>query len=157
MSFDHKQKLVELAEGVYVENDVLNIVEKIRAYDPNLRVKYADPARAELTDAPYRITELCPDGIERVVFSVWVLDESVLQRLYAADTRKLDVLSSVVKQNEKAAKEQKRRYREEMDQADDYVVSALRSPKGRYTIRDGNKLIKIDDDPMRKHSVETKE
>lgn len=150
-----KRRLIQMADGTLVERDVLNIVERIRDYDSNLRVKYVDPSRAKPGDAPYRITEVCRDGLERVVFSVWELDERVLERLYAADTNKLDVLGIIDNSNLKAEMAAKQRYQESIDEAHDIVEHYLRSPKSTYTFvqpETGN-LIKIDDQEGRKHKV----
>jgi hypothetical protein len=105
---DVTKRLIEMADGSYVEEDVLNVVEKVRAYDPNLRVKYVDPALADPEDPPYKILELCPDGIERVVFGVWVLNELVLERLYAADNARRNVLFDVQGKNLLAKKQMER-------------------------------------------------
>jgi hypothetical protein len=150
-----KKKLVELAEGVYVESDVLNVVEKIRAYDPNLRVKYCDPARSAIGDAPYKIVEVCPDGFERVVFDVWVLDETVLERLHAADNQKHDILSRLDGANLFAKRNEARRYEEQKLEAKDIVSSYLSSPKGRWSFRDSvtGKTVEIDDQEKRSYRV----
>lgn len=136
MSYDYIDTLIELAEGVYVDRDVLRVVDAIRSYDPNLRVKYLDPnSGAELVDAPYKIMELCPDGIERVIFSVWSLDNRVLDRLYSADTHKHDILAGIDVNNSKAKEDQKRRFRDEqLLPAHDVATHVLASPKTTYTV-----------------------
>lgn len=131
-----KERLVKMSDGSLVERDVLNVVDKIRDYDPNIRVKYCDPARAEFGDAPYRIMELCPDGMERMIMSVWTLDESVLERLVACDNRRTNVLRDLEGNNLSVEKENHRRFREEMDEAADILHHYLASPKGRYSFVD---------------------
>lgn len=152
---DVKKRLIELADGSYVEADVLNIVEKIRDYDPNLNVKYVDPALADPSDPPYKVVELCPDGIERVVFGVWELDEKVLERLYAADNARTNVLVDIHGNNILAQKEMDRRYREVCLEDQDVVSHLLKSPKGRYSFRRrmDDALIVVDDDNKRIHKV----
>lgn len=152
---DVKKRLIELAEGVYVEADVLNVVEKIRSYDSNLRVKFLDPALASAGDPPYKIVELCPDGIERVVFGVWELNEQVLERLYAADNTRTNVLVDLHGNNLLAKKEQERRYEEVVSEDRDIIASYLRSPKGRYSFhrREDDALVTIDDQEGRRHKV----
>lgn len=125
-----------MADGSLIERDVLNVVEKIREYDSNLRVKYVDPARAEFGDAPYKVTEICRDGIERVVFSVWKLDETILDRLRAADTAVNNVLLSVDNTNLLAEKQENQRYKEQMGEAKDILISYLSSPKQRWSFKD---------------------
>ncbi len=135
MPFDLHKRLVELAAGVYVEEDTLHVVQRIREYDPNLRVKYLDPDRGgELGDPPYKIFELCPDGHERLVFSVWSLDERVLERIYAADTQKHNILYDLEGTNALARQNLTRRFQEERDAARDIVEAVIRSPKGSYTV-----------------------
>lgn len=152
------QRLVELADGSLVENDVLNIVQKIKNYDSNLRVKYVDPARAEFGDAPYRVTEICPDGIERLVMEVWQLDERVFERIISADNSRNNVLLSVDNANLLAKKIQERRYEEVKLEDQDLITHYLQSPKGRYKFRrrHDEALVTIDDDPTRHHSVKEK-
>jgi hypothetical protein len=151
-----KKRLVELADGSLVENDVLNIVEKIKNYDPNLRVKYVDPARAQFGDAPYRVTEMCPDGLERLVMEVWELDEKVFERIIAADNSRNNVLLSVDNANLLAAKIQERRYEEIKLEDQDILTHYLKSPKGRYSFRrrKDDALVTIDDQHGRRHKVE---
>lgn len=152
---DTTQRLVEIAEGVYVEQDVLNIVDKIRAYDPNLKVKFCNPALAETGDAPYKIVEVCPDGIERIVFSVWQLDDKVMERLYAADNSRTNVLVDIHNNNLLAKKIEERRYQEEKEEDRDLIASYLKSPKGQYSFRrrQDDALVIVDDQEGRKHKV----
>lgn len=140
MGFDLDQRLVELAAGVYVEADTLDIVRRIREYDPNLRVKYLDPDRGgEFDDPPYRIMELCPDGHERLVFGVWSLDAQVLERLYLADTQRHDILSRLENVNGRAAAEVQRRYEEEKEEAREMTEAIIRSPLDTYTLPGRNR------------------
>lgn len=153
---DVKKRLIEMSDGSYVEADVLNVVEKIRDYDSNLNVKYCDPALADPTDPPYKIVELCPDGMERVVFGVWELNETVLERLYAADNSRTNVLLDIHGNNLLAQKELDRRYQEVRAEDRDILTSYLRSPKGRYSFRrrEDDALVTIDDQEGRRHRVD---
>ena len=131
-----KHKLTQIAEGVLVEDDVLGVVKAIMQYDPNLRVQYVDPAKAEFFDAPYRVVEKCKDSCDRVVFTCWKLDKSVLQRLFAADMQKNNILLSLEGKIEVARRERIRRYEDSMGQAQDIIVHMLNSPKTTYTAVD---------------------
>lgn len=136
MTDDFNKRLVELAQGMYVQADALNIVEKIRERYPTLDVQYLDPNRfPELTDAPYRIVEKCPDGHVRVVFTTWKLDELVLERIYAADTRKHDVLGILEAKNARAERESNQRFRDRLAEKSDILVHALKSPKSSYSFK----------------------
>jgi len=145
-----RKHLVALGEGYYVERDVLRIVEKVREYDSALRVKFLAEA-SSLGDAPYCITEICKDGVERVVMFIWDLDDTVIERLYAADTQQFNVLGDLDAKNLQALANQNRRFREEQDQALDISKHILKSPKGTYSFTDeidGQKRkVTVDDDP----------
>lgn len=131
---DVAQRLVDIGRGVLVEADVLGIVERIQAYDENLRVTFLDPEQfSDIRDAPYQIQEICPDGMRRPVMSVWELDERVLERLYAADTQRFDVLHRLEGNNKKALSIEKRRYKEEVQAVSEMVQGVLASPKDTYT------------------------
>lgn len=127
------KRLVQIDEqGTMVESDVLGVVAKIQAYDPNLRVQFCDPTRATLADAPYRIMELCPDGQLRHVMSIMELDERVMERLYAADTYSTDVLADIELANRRARDNIRRRFRDEMEALTEMAAAVLRSPKDTY-------------------------
>ena len=143
--FDARKRLVELAEGVLVEEDTLDVIRRIMEYDENLRVKYLRPDSSDITDAPYAIFEVCPDGIERLVFTVWELDQRVLERLYLADTQKHDIIARIEGANQRARADQQRRFRESMEEAADIAAHVIRSPKTEYTI------------PANRENVEQKE
>lgn len=144
---DTKRKLVELTRGVAVERDVLRIAERISEYDDNLYLQYADPARSNLYDAPYRLVERCKDGIDRVVFVIWELNEAVLERIYAADTSKHNILESIERKNLLAKQAQIRRYQDKMDMAADIVRHIVESPKTRYSFpnHDETAIVTVDE------------
>lgn len=147
--------LVRIDDGHFVERDVLGVIEKIQEYDQNLKVQYLEHA-ANLGQAPWRIVEKCYDGKWRVVMYVWEMNDSVFHRIWKADTQKFNVGSEIEFNNSQVRKDQERRYREEMAEANDIVAHAFASPKGRYTIEDHTtgRRIKLDDDPLRKAVVE---
>jgi hypothetical protein len=146
---DVKGRLIEMSEGVYVEADVLRIVEKVQEYDPNLRIKYVN-GNANVADSPYALFELCPDGIERKVFDIWVLDDRVLERLEAADNQRHNILVDLDGRNLLVKQARERRYKEKMMENHDIFASVLRSPKGTYSFPvenpDGTKKIVTVDD-----------
>ncbi len=142
MSDSIKDKLIPMADGSLVESDVLRIAEKIAEYDDNLRLKYCPPSVASMTDAPYALFELCRDGIERLVFYIWELDERVLERIYLADNAHRNVVAAVEKNNEKVKNDIQRRYEEKLAADNDIITSYLNSPKGRWSFKqpDGTKV-----------------
>jgi hypothetical protein len=133
-----RHQFVQLKDGVVVERDVLNIVQRISEYDPNLSVKYLDPDRVESAfDAPYIIVELCPDGVERIVTSVWELNEQVLEMIKHADlarhVRPQDLLAEMDRHNAKIKEQEKKRQFAEAEALGEMVADVLRSPKDTYT------------------------
>lgn len=157
--YDAKERLVQLAGGMAVERDVYGIVERIRAYDPHLDVKYLDPANsnASVGDAPYIIFERCPDGIERQVMRVWTLDASVLERIYDCDTQKKDILKVLDRNNNAVRLGAKRKFREENEDVRDVLTHVLKSMKTRYSFELDNKKITVDDSPGTPYKVEMKD
>lgn len=149
---NQKDSLVRLSDGSLVEQDVLRIVEKITEYDPNLKLKYMPPGMASLNEAPYALFEACRDGIERLVFTIWTLDDSILERIYLADNTHRNVQAEVDKNNAKVKADIKRRYEEKLAADGDIFKSYLKSPKGRWSFRkdDGSKIT-LDDDCNKKH------
>lgn len=157
MSYSKEQKeMLSIAPGVLVERDVWNVVEQIRAYDPNLRVKYLEDFGG-ISDAPYIITEMCRDGVERLVFSVWELDQRVLDRLHFADSGRVNILAAIDKKNAAVKADQNRRYRDSMDEANDIAKHVFSSPKGRYSFPNEKGIVTIDDDPQRGYTIKRKE
>jgi hypothetical protein len=142
-------KMVQIAPGVLVEADVLDIVEWIRNYHPNLDVVYLDPTRFDLSidDPPYKVIERCNDGMTRVVFSCWTLDNRVKERIIAADTQHSDILGSMEKTEQALKNDKKRRFKDEMAEAHDLAAHLLRNPKTSYTFHDSDgDLITVEDD-----------
>lgn len=134
MSDDVRKRLVELSAGCYIEEDVLDVVGRIQDYDSNLRIKFLDPKVGGIADAPYAIFEVCPDGLERLVFTVWELDERVMDRLFRADTYKHDILAGIEQANQKARNNLQRRFKDTMEEAHDITKHVVKSPKTEYSI-----------------------
>ncbi len=151
------KRLVELSSGDFCEADVLGIVERIHEYDQNLRVQYL-AGRPGLNDAPYRLVESCPDGIDRVVMDIWELDARVLDRIRLADNRRGNILDRLDKNNTRVKENQARRFEEEvLGEAKDITAHVLHSPKSRYSIpgpEDGTKAT-MSDEPVRLQSVKS--
>jgi hypothetical protein len=141
---DVKGRLIQLSNGVTVTDDVYSIAKKVQDYDHNLRLK--GNLNPEYYDAPYAIFETCLDGIERMVFEVWELDQRVLDRIYAADQAKNSVLLDLEGRNLLAKQNLNKRYEEKRLEAKDIIVTMLKSPKGRWKWKsDEGKLVTFDD------------
>ena len=130
-----RPNLIPLPDGNWITRDALGIIQQIQEYDENLKVQYLDPSRADdPKDPPYRIMEFCRDGQWRMVFGVWQLDGSVIERLRRADMQRQDLLKAIDDHNAKIQLERNRRYEEKMLEAADIVEHVVKSNKGRYTI-----------------------
>lgn len=123
-----------VVDGVQVEVDVLRIVEAIQEYDPNLRVQYLEKATS-FGDPPFRVIEKCRDGVDRIAFTAWELDGRLLERVMKADCAKRDLDAIMTKQNRAAKDALNRRYREQMEEANEIAHAVLRSRKSKYTVR----------------------
>ena len=138
------------------QSDVFRIVDRIREYDPNLDIAYLDPEKASsLTDAPYVIFERCRDGKNRVLFSVWKLDDSVLDRIKMADTTVFDVQGAIELANARARKEIADKKVERFGEAKDIVKHIVASPKGTYSFpsTQGDVVTLRDDEGITKRKV----
>lgn len=151
---DTKGRLIELSDGSYVDHDTLRIVEKIREYDPSLVVKYLNSELMDnIGDAPWAIFETCKDGIERLVFTTWELDDRVIERIYNADNQRHNIIAAINNNNENVRKHQKQRFEERSLELKDIVTHVFDSSKGRYSFDLDGKHVEIDDDPNRRTKV----
>lgn len=149
MTPDELTNMVWIAPGIVVERNVLDVVDWIREYAPELDVIFLDHTRFDtsLDDPPYKIIERCKDGTIRVVFSCWTLDNRVKDRIIASDTQRTDVLAALDSNNEAVRKAQERQFRDQMEEVADITKHLLKSPKTTYRFRNSNdELIVVEDD-----------
>lgn len=146
--FDTGREVVQLSDGSVCTDDVIGVVEKIRAYDNTLDVLYLDPDRfPDLTDAPYIIVKKQPDGRHVRIFSCWELTEEVYQRILFADTFKHDVQKMMDDHNAKLRKEIKAGRDDQLGEMTDKVGHLLKTPKTSYSLHNSKgELITIQDD-----------
>jgi hypothetical protein len=141
--------VIQNAPGSFVEDDVLGIVDWIRAYDEDLDVMCLDPTRMDITpdDPPYIIVEHCRDGVIRIVFRCWTLDERVKERIIAADTQTTDVLSALDAANRATRAAQERAYQDSVGEAKDIMLHIFKNPKTTYRFRNlDGELLTVEDD-----------
>lgn len=134
-------------DSFVVEKKVLDVIDRIRDYDPNLDVLYLNPDRVpELLDEPWVIVENCKDGQVRKVFGCYEMNDSVFERLVACDTARSDILTNIDVFNTKLRQESQRRYDEKRQEAGDKLAHLLAYPKTTYKLEtsDGT-LLTIDD------------
>jgi hypothetical protein len=135
---------------VQVDHDVANVVNEVARLWPDLKIQYCP--NPTLADAPYRVVELCKDGVWRTVLDVWQLDNRLLDMLHECDSHRVDVLKAMDLHNLGVKKAQQDAEKAWRDAAKDVMASVFRSSKGTYTIPDvrpghEGEIIKIDDDP----------
>ena len=141
---------------IQVDHDVANVVNEVARLWPDLKIQYCP--NPTLADPPYRVVELCRDGIWRTVLDVWQLDNRLLDMLHNCDSHRVDVLAALDKHNAGVRLTQAETERAWRDAAKDVMASAFKSAKGTYTIPDirpghEGEIIKIDDDPSHRTIV----
>lgn len=142
-------------DGHIVEKHALYIVEKIKAINPNLEVICLDPDWADNPfEEPFMICERVGDQVFKI-FGCWELNDSVLERIHLADTKKFDVQAIIDETNKKVREETTRRYIEKREAKKDIVAStleAMESNKSSYSFtreEDGAKVTLYDDRPAK--------
>lgn len=142
-----------MVDGNIVERQMLYLVEKIKDYDPNIEVVCLDPDRADNPfEEPFLICERVGDQLLKI-FGVWELNDSVLERIFQADSKRFDVEAEITKHNQKIRDEQTRRYQEIREQKKDIVASAIEAfekEKSSYSFtreEDGATVTLYDDRP----------
>lgn len=132
----------------FVEEDVLRIVQKVSEYDENLRIRYLPPDRViNPSQAPYALVERGKDGVWRIVFYIWELDDRIMDRIVAMDTFKQDVLGNLDKNNQKARDTVKKEGEELREEAREKTKAIIDSPKDTYTAPVGDRIVKFSSIP----------
>ena len=142
-----------IVDGAVVERKALYIAEKIKDYDENLELLCLDPDMAEgITDAPFIVAErVMQDGLPvlKPVLRAYELDDRILERIYAADTKRYDVLGDILKSEENFHKDNERRYKDMREEIKDQVAH-IAGMKSKYSITDritGEVIMFYDDRP----------
>jgi hypothetical protein len=123
--------------GVWVQDDALRVAQAVKQYDDNLEVICLDPddPRVKITSAPFMVIQRMPNGTYQKVLEAWELDDRVLQRIWAADQQKNNQLDTLEKW-EKAIKDgQEKRYREQLDEANELSLDVLASRASSYSFK----------------------
>lgn len=151
MNSKDRFKFVTLPDGSLIERDVLGIVQSIsERYGQRVRIQYLDPNQiAGISDAPYRIleyvqeTDTVPAHYE-VLFSVWQLDQRVLDQLALMDTHKnFSILAEMDKEYEREQRRIQKEADDQFEEALELSKAAFRTDK-TFTFKDdqGN-LVKL--------------
>ncbi len=136
-------------DGAIVERDALRIVEKLQEYDDRLYVLCLDPDRAEINDAPFIVVREKDNGSSERVLEAWELDDKIIERVWAADCSKHDILDKLVKMEQAKKNELDKKHAEEMGSATELLVSAVKNPRSSFSFKD-----KATDDLVKVHDYE---
>lgn len=134
-----------MVDNNIVERKMHEIVEQIKNYDDRLEIVCNADAMG-ISEAPFILAEVVGDQFYKV-FEFWQLDESILERIYLADTKRVDVILNMEKNNQAIKDESQRRYREKMEASKDLVASIIGTQKSVYTFKNEyDEIIKVYDD-----------
>jgi len=89
----------------------------------------------------------------RPVFTAWVLDDTILERIKLSDGNKVNLNTSIEDAKLLLEKESQRRYEERREESKDLVYH-IAGMKSKYTVRDsrtGELLTFYDDRPATRH------
>jgi hypothetical protein len=154
MILNTKQQFINV-DGFLVERDALRIAEAIRDYDPNLVLLCLDPAHVQgVSEEPFVVAEKDSAGNLHTVLRAWILDDTILERIYLADNQKVDGFQRLLKMEEDAKKETQRRYQEVRDETKDIVGHIVKDRHSRYSVRDPRTddiVTFYDDRPSERH------
>lgn len=127
-------------DGRWINERVSRVVEIIRDYDPNLEVCWIPPDKREPGDAAFAIVETGLDGRRSVAFYVQTeaeFDERVLARIFAGDTTKSNVLSSIEASEIAHKAMQMKKYLDRWEEEKDHIEHVIKSPLNKYVGKDG--------------------
>lgn len=138
-----------MLNGNIVERKALYLAEKIKDYDPNLELLCNMDAEG-ISEEPFVVAEYVEQNGVRVlkpIFRAWELDDRILERIYASDTKRRDVLADIIKSEEQFRADNERRYQEARELNAD-IVKHIAGMKSKYSITDPNtgELITFYDD-----------
>ena len=133
-------------DDMLVDKKMHDIAQKIDEYDEQLCILCVDPDSCTFSEAPFVLAEVVntPQGPQVFkVFEFWELNDSVLQRLYASDTRRTNVLADIDANNKRVRDESERRYREKIEAKKDVVASIVASMRSSYSYIDEDRDAKV--------------
>lgn len=141
---DPNLNLVPLDDGSMVSARVVDIIETIQEiWQGRIAVNWIPTRLLGPDQKQFCILEVLPDGSEHPVF--WLQDEAeftgeVLERLYLADNSKGDVLTRMDARNAALTALQKKVAKDQMGEASDIMLHAIRSPLNWYKLPNGTTI-----------------
>lgn len=115
------------AELVNVEDDVLDVVRRLKEIHPGLNVRW-NPRQEYFT-----IYELCDDGRERLVTNVTELDPRLIAHFEMLASESWDAVAEMDRMDDKADAEKKHAFEERVGEIGERLHHALRSD---YEVKD---------------------
>ena len=138
-----------IVDGNIVERDAHNIAVKIKEYDEDLELICLDPDSPDITfaSAPFLVIKRTADGSYERVLEAWQLDDRIIERIWAADSQKNNVLDTLVKMEEKQRKEREDANKQQMFENHELFAAAMQNPKSSFTFKnDEGDMVKISDE-----------
>lgn len=129
----------ETGEFCYVEDHVGSLILEIQRLHPTLRVRYLNPNHpaVDVSDPPYQIVEVLPNGAEVLVFSCWSLDSDILGRIAAYDlamANKADIAKKARQKPEETPSN--RRWKERREFGKDVITTMAKTPGTSFSFKD---------------------
>ena len=147
-------------DGYVVERDALRVAEELKRINPDLEILCLNPDVTTFTEAPYVVCELCPDGKYRRIFEAWQLDNTIVDRVLAADRFSgNDLLAQMDAHNAAIQNEKRRRYTDLKTAKLDIVEKVVRTRQSKYSYEDpgSGDLVTIYDDRPSKREAKDKD
>ena len=91
-----------------------------------------------------------PDGSYYKVLESWTLDDRIIERLYASDQRKSNVMDTILNMEERQRKLAQDRYQERIGDGLDMGIAALKSEKSTFSFKneEGDHVDMRDSSPL---------
>ena len=122
------------------------IVERIKDIDDSLEVLCVDPSTCTFSEAPFVLAEIrpTPNGLRAFkVFEFWELNDSVVERVHLADSKKHDILQMIDDNNSRLRDELQRSHRDKMESKKDLVAHIIADTKSKYSYYDEDRDAKV--------------
>lgn len=139
----------------YISSKIQHLAEIIKDFDPTLELRFIPPANRSSGDSlPYAIVHIVPDRKPYTVFYFGDLDDpvSVLARLFAGDSRNVDVMKAIETQEAAQKAFQYKEHMEELYEAADQMHFLMTSRSKNYVnwkdLKTG-KIVKLDSNRRR--------
>jgi len=135
-----------MIDDMIVEKGAHAVVERIKDIDDSLEVLCVDPDTCGFSEAPFVLAEVrqTPDGLRAFkIFEFWELNDSVVERVHLADSKKHDILDIIDKNNKKIRDDLRNAERDRTESKKDLVKHIIDSTKSSYSYTDTDRKAKI--------------